>query len=313
MNQQILLVDMFLESMLAEHGLSKNSLISYKKDLSDYLEFIALIQKDILEIDHLDIFKFIEFLSNKGLAARSMNRKISCIKAYYKFLLSEKYINHNPFIQFDLPKYSAKLPKIFSVEEIKMLLDYCEKQQDSESIRIGAMIFLLYASGMRVSELVSLKLCAIITGGANKTVRSNFIIKGKGEKERMVIINQRTQNKISEYLSIRHIFAKNKSLKAQAYLFVSSSIHGHMTRQNFALQLDKIAVSAGLNRKISPHQLRHSFASHLLEGGADLRVIQELLGHADISTTQIYTHMRQDQLRTVIDTSHPISIGSVKL
>lgn len=305
--------EQFIEFLTAERTLSKNTTLSYDIDLRDYKDFLIESKLLDLAVTKSDISLFVQFLSNtKNLSERSINRKISTIRAYYKFLVSEQYISSNPSLDIDIPKYRAKLPNFLTAKEIQALLEHCDLYTDPELIRISAMIFILYATGLRVSELVSLKFfdIASVVGNEEK-VREQFIIKGKGGRERLVIINKKAQNKLQEYLKIRKNFIKNT--KSTAYLFGSSSCLGHMTRQNFAIQLNKIAIDAKISKHVSPHILRHSFATHLLENGADLRIIQELLGHVDINTTQIYLHLDHKKLSRTIQESHPIALGLVKI
>lgn len=302
-------VEQFLEMALAERGIAKNTLHSYKKDLADFYEFLNSRKLDMNSVDRNNVSDYISYLSSNNVSARSINRKLSTIKSYFNFLLSEGYSSSNPVMSVDLPKYSSKLPSVLSIEDIKILLEHCNNLGTNEGVRLNAMIHLLYASGLRVSELVSLKLVEI-TSGHNKAleIRKAFNIKGKGNKERLIVINDQAKNALEKYLAIRNFFAKGKPIKSQQYFFTSSSTAGYMTRQNFGQILKKEALQAGLNPdSISPHILRHSFASHLLAGGADLRVIQELLGHADISTTQIYTHVQGDHLKKTMLECHPLS------
>jgi len=300
-------IEQFLEMMLAERGIAKNSLLSYKRDLKDFQEFLKKTNLSELQVKDSDISKFIELLSKAGISARSINRKISTIKTYFIFLISENHTNYNPVLVVDLPRYVSKLPEFLSINDIKILLEYCNDDDSPDGIRLNAMIHLLYASGMRVSELVSLKITEITSGDKFSQIRTNFIIKGKGGRERIIVINEQAKKTLMLYLKIRDYFCFNKSQKAKNYFFVSNSTSGHMTRQNFALLLKKASLSAGLDPAvISPHALRHSFASHLLENGADLRVIQELLGHSDISTTQIYTHVQTAHLKKTLQEFHPL-------
>ncbi|MFY9590089.1 site-specific tyrosine recombinase XerD [Rickettsia endosymbiont of Halotydeus destructor] len=303
-------IEQFLEMMSAERAISKNSLLSYKRDLLDFQNFLT--RQKILESNTTteNVRSWIEYLANNGLQARSINRKISTIKSYYEFLISENHTNYNPVLMVDLPKYQDKLPTTLSILEIKTLLDYCENNQTPEGLRLKAMIHLLYASGLRVSELVSLQLSNILVNRLSSEVKKIFSVLGKGNKERMIVINEQAVANITEYLKIRNNFINKKYPKSIIYLFPSTSGSGYMTRQNFAILLKQVAIKAGLNHEsISPHILRHSFASHLLEGGADLRVIQELLGHADISTTQIYTHIQTNHLKKAL-MRHPLQISS---
>jgi len=300
-------IEQFLEMALAERGIAENSLLSYKRDLSDYRQFLT--QKSITELSASteDIDKYIISLAEKEIAPRSINRKISTLKSYYNFLISENHTNYNPTLVVDLPKYGNKLPSVLSVEDIRLLLDFCHNDPSPEGVRLCAMIHLIYASGLRVSELVSLKLVEITSGYKSMEVRSTFLVKGKGGKERMVVISYKARRAIADYLQIREHFCKSKSQLAKTYFFTSNSSQGHMTRQNFATLLKQVALKSGLDPDIiSPHVLRHSFASHLLEGGADLRVIQELLGHSDISTTQIYTHVQTGHLKKTLQECHPL-------
>jgi integrase/recombinase XerD len=300
-------VEQYLEMMLAERGIAKNSLVSYKRDLLDYQQFLSDSKITELTSSSGDIDQYIQLLASNGISARSINRKISTLKSYYNFLISESYIDNNPTLIVDLPKFNNKLPSILSIEDIKILLDFCNQDLSPEGIRLCAMIHLIYASGLRVSELVSLKLTDIFSGYKNLEARSTFLVKGKGGKERLVVINDKARLAIEEYLKIRDVFCKNKSPLSKIYFFSSISSAGHMTRQNFSGLLKQISIKAELDpNNISPHILRHSFASHLLENGADLRVIQELLGHSDISTTQIYTHVQTKHLKQTLQDCHPL-------
>ncbi len=305
-------IEQFLEMMIAERGVANNSIVSYKCDLLDFQKF--LLQNKLLELNIKaeNIRDWVEYLAENGLQARSINRKISTIKNYYEFLISEKHTNYNPTLMVDLPKYQTKLPATLSIDQIKTLLLYCNQDKSPDSVRLKAMIHLLYASGLRVSELVSIRLTDILVNQISQNIKRIFSITGKGNKERMVIINEQAALSLLDYLTIRSNFISRKHLKSQIYLFCSSAASGHMTRQNFAILLKQAAIKAGLNPdNISPHTLRHSFASHLLEGGADLRVIQELLGHADISTTQIYTHIQTKHLKLALD-RHPLKSAIIK-
>ncbi|NRB10287.1 MAG: site-specific tyrosine recombinase XerD [Rickettsiaceae bacterium] len=297
----------FIEMMLSERGIAKNSVTSYIRDLEDFSFFLKENKFDEFNLNTENISKYIRKLSD-DLSPRSINRKISTLKSYYKFLISENHLDYNPLLLADLPKYSSKLPMILSINEMRQLLEYCNCDDSPLGIRLNAMIHLIYASGLRVTELVSLRLIDIASGVDNLTVKKTFTIIGKGSKERVVLINERAKLALEQYLKIRPYFCQNVSTKAKQYFFVSKSKLGHMTRQNFAVSLKKTVQNIGLDAtKISPHILRHSFASHLLEGGADLRVIQELLGHADIATTQIYTHIQTEQLKNTVENFHPLA------
>jgi integrase/recombinase XerD len=301
-------IEQFLEMIVAERGIAYNSVISYQNDLLGFHKFLLINRLSALNVQTEDVRNWIEYLAKNNISPRSINRKISSIKNYYEFLISEKYTKHNPCLLVDLPKYQATLPSVLSIDEIKILLLCCESDKSDAALRLKAMVHLLYASGMRVSELVGIKLTSILVNQLSKDIKKIFPIFGKGNKERMVVINDKTIASLQEYLAIRHKFINPKQLNSKLYLFPSSSASGYMTRQNFAILLKQISIKAGLNpENISPHGLRHSFASHLLEGGADLRVIQELLGHADISSTQIYTNIQTKHLKIALE-KHPLSI-----
>lgn len=290
----------FLENCLAEKGCSTNSILAYKNDLQTFNTYLVTrgYQEDLISTEEIE--QFVAKLKEQGLSPRSIARKISAIKSYYQFLMSEELISINPSLMLESPKYRSKLPNILSIDEIKVLVDFCTQDSSPEGIRLTAMICLIYCSGLRVSELVSLKLADIMLKGGQ--IRDMFIIKGKGSKERAIITNDVALEKLNQYITCRDHFAKNS-----IYLFPSASKQGYMTRQNFAVSLKKAAYGSGLNgSRVSPHVLRHSFATHLLSNGADLRSIQTLLGHSDISTTQIYTQVSTNKLEQVMQ-KHPLA------
>jgi len=302
-------LEQYLETMMAERGSAKATIIAYKKDLSDYLSYLS--KKQITpEISNPEtISNFIAELTKEGISARAITRKISAIKGYYNFLLSEKIIKENPVIFIQKPKFGSKLPNYLTDEEFAKLALHILGSKTSEGLRLRAMILLSYCTGLRVSELVSLKLNQLeIDLEMNEIKANQLIVMGKGNKERIVLLSKKAIDSLNDYLMIRPMFISPTSKKQELYLFPSISEFGHMTRQNFALLLKKAAYEAGLNSsKISPHVLRHSFATKLLGSGADLRVVQELLGHADISTTQIYTHIDNKKLKEAMENSHPLS------
>ncbi|MGI4775901.1 MAG: site-specific tyrosine recombinase XerD [Janthinobacterium lividum] len=301
--------EQFLEMMIAERGLAKNSLISYRRDLLDFEIFISKHKLSQLQLNFENIRDYISYLTANKLNPRSINRKISTLKSYYAFLISENYTQHNPVMIIDLPKYQNKLPSYLAIKEISELMNHCHTDESPEGLRIRAMVHLLYASGLRVSELVSMKLSNILVNQHLGEIKKLFTVTGKANKERVVVINEMTIESLTRYLQIRQTFINNKNNKSKLYLFPSQSVTGYMTRQNFALLLKQISIKANIDPcRVSPHVLRHSFATHLLEGGADLRVIQELLGHADISTTQIYTHVQTQHLKKILDKHHPLNI-----
>lgn len=294
----------FIEMLIAEKGVSKNSVIAYKRDIKDFIEFINF--KKFTKINIEEIRAFIRHLSLQHLTSRTIARKISALRNYFDFLVTEKLYDVNPVLLVDLPKYNKTLPKILAAEDIAKLLEYLSQDSSNEGVRLYAMIALLYASGVRVSELISIKIHNLNIDHDEKKVQNYLTIIGKGNKERLIIANNEAVTALENYLKIRHFFVNEAHPKNKLFLFPSRSKDGYMTRQNFALLLKQAAIKVGLDpEKISPHALRHSFATHLLAGGADLRVIQELLGHADISTTQIYTHVSNQHLKETISKFHP--------
>ena len=283
----------------AERAASLNTISAYRGDLESLLEFIKPIELASASIT--DLRNYIKYLQKQGYSARSINRKISAMKQFYQFLASEDLTQDNPAIEIDLQKQPQNLPKMLEIAEVDKLFAQLTNDKSPESIRLSCMLAIMYSSGLRVSELVSLKLSSF---EINKPI---FTVIGKGNKERIAILNERAQNLLQEYLEIRDFFIPRK-IKSCLWLFPSDSAEGYITRQRFGQLLKELAFNSNLDpSKISPHVLRHSFASHLLANGADLRSIQELLGHSSISTTQIYTHLANNRLKQVIDEYHPLS------
>jgi len=290
------LVDQYLNYLLIEKGLSKNTIESYSSDLTTYLKFLK--NKRIHNINNADapaILKHLISLRNAGLGARSRARHLVTIRGFYKFLIQEKVIKNDPTRVIDLPKSGLRLPDVLSFEEVKRLIDTPDINKPTGA-RDAAMIELLYAAGLRVSELINLKLQDV-------NLEACFVrVFGKGSKERVVPIGLYAKEKIDYYIkTFRPKLLKNI---ASPYLFVARA-GKPMTRQGFWKLLRKYGQKTGIIRKIKPHSLRHSFASHLLEGGADLRSVQIMLGHVDISTTQIYTHVAREHLKKIHEKFHP--------
>lgn len=289
-------IDQFLNYLLVEKGLSKKTLEAYSRDIIKYRNFLT--EKKIVAPSEEDtplILKHLILLRESGLAARSRARHLVALRGFYRFLVQEKVLGHDPASLIDLPKTSLKLPHVLSVQEISHLLAAPDPQKPA-GLRDAAMLELLYAAGLRVSELITLKLQDI-------NLEAGFVrIFGKGSKERIVPIGLHAKDKIDLYLkSARAVLLKQIP---SPYLFVARA-GKPMTRQGFWKLLRRYARQAGFKKKITPHSLRHSFASHLLEGGADLRAVQIMLGHVDISTTQIYTHVTREHLRALHKRYHP--------
>jgi integrase/recombinase XerD len=290
------LIDRYLNYLLIEKGLSKTTLESYSRDLLRYHDFLK--QNDFHHITETDtplILKHMIALRKAGLGARSRARHLVSIRGFYRFLVNEKIIKNDPSRLVDLPKLSLKLPDVLSVDDVSRLLKVPDTGRPLGA-RDAAMLELLYAAGLRVSELVNLKLQDI-------NLEAGFVrVLGKGSKERVVPIGQHAKTKIEFYIeNYRQAALKNKLSR---YLFIARA-GKPITRQGFWKLLRRYADQAQLNKKITPHSLRHSFATHLLEGGADLRAVQVMLGHVDISTTQIYTHVTRKHLKDLHRKYHP--------
>ncbi len=290
------LVDQYLNYLLVEKGLSKKTLESYSSDLTRYLNFLKTKRiKTISDADTSAILKHLISLRIAGLGARSRARHLVTIRGFYRFLVAEKVIKNDPTRIIDLPKSGLKLPDVLSFKEVELLLNTPDLNKPTGA-RDAAMIELLYAAGLRVSELVNLKLQDV-------NLEACFVrVFGKGSKERVVPIGLYAKEKIDFYIkTFRATLLKNV---ASPHLFVARA-GKPMTRQGFWKLLRKYGQKAGIIRKIKPHSLRHSFASHLLEAGADLRSVQIMLGHVDISTTQIYTHVAREHLKKIHAKFHP--------
>lgn len=292
------LVDQYINYLLLEKGLAKKTLEAYTSDLNTYIQFLYdKGSATISENDTAIILEHLSFLKSSGLGTTSRARHLVTIRGFYQFLAQEKYIQKDPAKLIDLPKKGLKLPNFLSVDEVKKLLQTPDKKTPT-GLRNAAMIEVAYAAGLRVSELVHLKVQDI-------NLEACFVrVFGKGSKERVVPIGMHAREVVDLYIkSARPILLKTH---ISQFLFVARQ-GKPMTRQGFWKLLKKYAAQAGITRKIAPHSLRHSFASHLLEGGADLRSVQVMLGHVDISTTQIYTHIARDHLKKIHDKYHPRS------
>ncbi len=291
-----ILADQYVNYLVFEKGLSEKTIESYSSDLARHLEFLK--QKGVKKIADADtplILKHLIALRNAGLGSKSCARHLITLRGFYKFLVQEKIIDYDPVRLIDLPKSGLKLPDVLSVAEVNLILNIPDTGKPLGK-RNAAMLELLYAAGVRVSELVNLKLLDV-------NLEACFVrVLGKGSKERVVPIGMCAKEKIDDYINIaRARLLKNRISR---YLFVARA-GKPMTRQGFWKILKQYAQQAGIKKKITPHSLRHSFASHLLEGGADLRAVQIMLGHVDISTTQIYTHLAREHLRQMHEKYHP--------
>jgi len=278
-----------------------NTLDAYRRDLLDFNGFLTSRKRALVEAQDEDIRGYIASVSVAGMKASTQARRLSAIRQLYKFLLDEDIRQDDPTSKIDAPKRGRPLPKLVSEQQTVSLIDAASIKDGPEALRLLCLIELLYASGLRVTELVTLPLNAV-TGE-----RRMLMVKGKGGKERLVPLGTPARESIKAYLDVRGQFLP-KSEKAQRFLFPSRGAAGHLTRRRVGQLLKELAGGAGIDAaKLSPHVLRHAFASHLVAHGADLRSVQQLLGHADIATTQIYTHVQDERLRRLVAEKHPLA------
>lgn len=287
------LFETFISYLEFEKEFSKNTIESYKNDLEDFKEYLDLINKTPENTDKKDAFNYLIFLSKKKLKPSSLRRKISAIRSFYKFLIKEELIEKDPTVDLTFPKNERRLPQVLTIEEIEKLINVIDNKT-VKGKRDKAIIELLYSSGLRVSEIINLKI--------NDLDFENNYLKcfGKGSKERIVPFGELAKTYIIDYLKER------ERLKIDSELLFVNKKGEKLLRQHINNLLRIYSKKAKLKKKVHPHMLRHSFATHLLERGADLRSVQELLGHVDISTTQIYTHLTKDYLREIYLSTHPL-------
>jgi len=294
-------IEAFLEMMAAERAAAANTLLAYSKDLADLQAFLAGRGADLVGASAAHIEAYVLDLATRGLSGATAARRRSAARQFYRFVLGEGWRTDDPTARLESQRPSRPLPHSLTPDEASRLIAAAGARDGAAGLRLGAMVELLYASGLRVSELVALPLAPFTQDPAY------LIVKGKGGKERLAPLNETARIAVRAYLPARASFFP-KGARSSPWLFPSRARGGRLTARRFAQMLDEAALSAGLDpAKVSPHVLRHAFATHLLEGGADLRVVQTLLGHADIATTQIYTHVAQDRLREVVETKHPLA------
>ncbi len=293
-------IESFLEMMQVERGASPNTLDAYGRDLADFTDFLAGRGLAPLNADGRAVAAYIASQADIGMAARTQARRLSCLKQFYGFAFAERLRPDDPTANIDAPRLGRPLPKYLRKEEVTALLDAARALEGSDGVMMTALLETLYAAGLRVSELVSLPLSAV---ARDPTV---LVVRGKGSKERMVPLSDPARAALAAWKAERAALLPKS--KPSRWLFPSSGALGHLTRSGFAKMLARAAFKAGLDpAKVSPHVLRHSFASHLLAGGADLRSVQEMLGHADIATTEIYTHLIDDEANRLVRAYHPLA------
>ena len=310
-NSDQTLIGLFLDMLSAERGGAKNTLAAYAHDLADFSSELGSRRRTIAQAATEDLRAHLGSLSGRGFAPASVARRLSAIRQLYRFLYAEGHRTDDPSAVIEGPKRGRTLPKVLSISEVDRLLAQARANMDKaeqpapgrlRAARLACLIEVLYATGLRVSELVALPASA-----AERNARM-LIVRGKGNKERLVPLNDAAKTAMREYLALLSETSRNQKSK---WLFPSFGEAGHLTRQHFARELKTLAGATGLRpTQVSPHVLRHAFASHLLHNGADLRVVQTLLGHADISTTQIYTHVLEERLKSLVRDLHPLGEDS---
>lgn len=291
----------FLEMMAAERGAATNTLASYRRDLEAFSIFLAQRGKPLEAATPDHVRDYLSRLRRDGLTARTSARRLSAIRQFYRFLFAEQVRSDDPSAGIDAPKQARSLPKYLHEDEVERLLAAARDAPGANGLRLVALVELLYATGLRVSELVELPLSALTRSG------DVLVVTGKGGKERMVPLSEPAREAAEAYLDVRDAFLGKSPA---SWLFPAKSGRTHLSRVVFSKSLKELAVVAGIDpKRVSPHVLRHSFASHMLAHGADLRALQQMLGHADISTTQIYTHVLEERLKSLVAQAHPLAGG----
>jgi integrase/recombinase XerD len=293
-------LEAFLEMLAAERGAARLTLTAYRNDLIDLSGFLV---KRGFALDNAEAGALHDYLADAGtrrLAPRTLARRLSAIRQFYHFLLTDGARADDPTSGLDAPRLGRPLPKLLNEDEVARLIAAAEAWPGEEGLRLRCVLELLYATGLRVTELVTLPLAV-----AQRDPRF-LVVRGKGGKERLVPLSAPSRRALGEYLTCRSQFLPDG--KASRFLFPSRGREGHLTRQRCGQLLKELAMAANLDpARLSPHVLRHAFASHLLDHGADLRSVQQMLGHADIATTQIYTHVQSDRLRRLVESAHPLA------
>ncbi|MEJ1969840.1 MAG: site-specific tyrosine recombinase XerD [Rhizomicrobium sp.] len=300
------LVESFLDMMSAERGASINTMAAYRRDLLDFAGHRAGKGGSLRAASRDDIKAYLAMMSKSGAAGSTQARRLSALRQFFAFLYSDGIRKDDPTNAIDAPRRERPLPKVLSRDDMEALIAAARVQADNsaEGLRLLCMVEIFYASGLRVSELVTLPIAAARN-------RDGFLlVMGKGQKERLAPLNTPAREAMQAWLTVREDFLPKGPRRAHAerFLFPSRGVEGHITRRRMHQMLKNLALAANIDpAKLSPHVLRHAFATHLVEGGADLRSVQTMLGHADIATTQIYTHVAKDRLTQVVESAHPLS------
>ena len=307
------LINLFLDMLAAEQGAGDNTLDAYRRDLTDFSEFLGRKGQNFAGAGTDALRDYLADLDTRGFKSSSVARRLSAMRHLFRFLLNERIRSDDPAAILSGPKRGRGLPKVLSIADVDRMLTRAKElteaenaspQQRLRAMRLYCLLEVLYATGLRVSELMALPRSA-----ARRDARM-IVVRGKGNKERLVPLNEASRQAMVDYLAAIEALKpeKKKNAANSKWLFPSFGESGHLTRQHFARDLKELAASAGLApRLVSPHVLRHAFASHLLHNGADLRIVQTLLGHTDISTTQIYTHVVEERLKSLVRDLHPLA------
>jgi integrase/recombinase XerD len=307
------LTGLFLDMLAAEQGAGENTLQAYRRDIEDLSAFLSRSQQNFETVQTEKLRDYLGDLDTRGFKSSSVARRLSAMRHLFRFLLNERIRSEDPAAILSGPKRGRGLPKVLSISDVDRMLTRAKElsqaadassSQRLRALRLYCLLEVLYASGLRVSELVSLPRSAARTDGRM------IVVRGKGNKERLVPLNDASRQAMSDYLAATETAksGKGSNTPPSKWLFPSFGESGHLTRQHFARDLKELAAASGLSpRLVSPHVLRHAFASHLLHNGADLRIVQTLLGHTDISTTQIYTHVVEERLKSLVRDLHPLA------
>jgi integrase/recombinase XerD len=303
------LTGLFLDMLAAEQGAGENTLQAYRRDIEDLSAFLSRSRQNFETVQTEKLRDYLGDLDTRGFKSSSVARRLSAMRHLFRFLLNERIRSEDPAAILSGPKRGRGLPKVLSISDVDRMLTRAKElsqaadassSQRLRALRLYCLLEVLYASGLRVSELVSLPRSAARTDGRM------IVVRGKGNKERLVPLNDASRQAMSDYLAAKS--GKGSNTPPSKWLFPSFGESGHLTRQHFARDLKELAAASGLSpRLVSPHVLRHAFASHLLHNGADLRIVQTLLGHTDISTTQIYTHVVEERLKSLVRDLHPLA------
>lgn len=297
----------FLAMLAAERGAAQNTILGYERDLEDYTSTLATRRLDPLTVDTAAIRFYLQGLSEAGLAAATIARRLSALRQFHGFLYAEGHRGDDPTVTLKGPRKTMRIPKVLTLEDVDRLLKAAETGiEDARTpaarlaaLRLAAQVELLYATGLRVSELLALPSTSI------HAKRDHLVVRGKGNKERIVLLTEAARNAVARY---RAAMDGRQGREPSRFLFPAEGAAGHLARQVFARDLKRLAGRAGIDAEsLTPHGMRHAFATHLLQNGADLRIVQQLLGHADIATTQIYTHVLDERARAMVRDLHPLN------